>query len=211
MPALLAAAVRKLNREIKPDLVLCGGDMINLAAAEDAWLLTGNIAGILSLLDAPCVTIRGNHDLPEDKFTEIFKFQHITDIGHVRIVSFDDPELPGYNAWRPEENIKRMKQAAADWKGLLFSFQHVPLLPSGRCIHNYKNADEVLQLMREFGYRGTVSGHYHPGIPLFQENGLQFVVQSAMAEAPHCGSLLEIDGNGIADIKTFQVGTGLDL
>ena len=51
IPALLAAAVRKLNRELKPDLVLCGGDLINFPAAEDSLVLTRNLAGILGLLD----------------------------------------------------------------------------------------------------------------------------------------------------------------
>ena len=36
IPALLAAAVKYLNRTAHPDLVLCGGDLINNPAAEDA-------------------------------------------------------------------------------------------------------------------------------------------------------------------------------
>lgn len=211
IPALLAAAVRKLNRELKPDLVLCGGDLINFPAAEDARALTRNLAGILGLLDMPCVTICGNHDLPPAEFTEIFPFRSMADIGPVRIVSFSDPELPGYHAFRTAEDLKRMKEAAADWDGLLFSFQHVPLVPRGRCIYEYRNAEEILSLMRDCGYRGSISGHYHDGIPLFEENGLQYLVQSAMCESPFAVSLLDIDGNGIAGVETIRIDSELKI
>ena len=211
IPALLTAAVRKLNCEIKPDLVLCGGDLINFPNAEDAWPLTRNLAAILGLLDMPCVTIRGNHDLPADKFSEVFHFQNSVDAGFVRIVVFDDPEQPGFHSFRMEDDLKRMKEAAADWDGLLFSFQHVPLLPRGRCIYEYRNAEEILALMRDCGYRGSISGHYHDGIPLFEENGLQFLVQSAMCESPFAVSLLDIDGNGIAAVETIRIGSELKI
>lgn len=211
IPALLAAAVRKLNRELKPDLVLCGGDLINFPAAEDSLVLTRNLAGILGLLDIPCVTIRGNHDVPAAEFTGIFPFRSMADIGLVRIVSFSDPELPGFHAFRTEDDLKRMKEAAADWDGLLFSFQHVPLLPPGRCIYEYRNAEEILRLMRDCGYRGSISGHYHDGIPLFEENGLQYLVQSAMCESPFAMSLVDIDGNGIAGVETIRVDSELKI
>ena len=211
IPALLAAMVRKLNRELKPDLVLCGGDLINFPAAEDALTLTRNLAGILGLLDMPLVTIRGNHDLSSAEFTGIFPFRSIVDIGSVRIVSFSDPELPGFHALRTEDDLKRMEQAAAGWNGLLFSFQHVPLLPQGRCIYEYQNAEDILSLMRNCGYRGSISGHYHGGIPLFEENGLQFLVQSAMCESPFAVSLVDIDGNGIAGVETIRIGSELKI
>ena len=209
IPALLAAAVRKLNRELKPDLVLCGGDLINFPAAEDALTLTRNLAGILGLLDMPCVTIRGNHDVPAAEFTGIFPFRSMVDIGPVRIVSFSDPELPGFHAYRTEEDLKRMKEAATGWDGPLFSFQHVPLLPRGRCIYEYRNAEEILQLMSDCGYLGSISGHYHNGIPLFEENGLQYFVQSAMCESPFAVSLVDIGGNGIAGVETVRIDSEL--
>ena len=211
MPALLAAAVRKLNRELKPDLVLCGGDLINFPAAEDALVLTRNLAGILGLLDMPCVTIRGNHDLASAEFTGVFPLQSVTDVGSVRIVSFFDPDLPGCHALRTKDDLKRMKQAAAGWNGLLFSFQHVPLLPRGRCIYEYQNTEDILSLMRDCGYRGSISGHYHDGMPLFEENGLQFLVQSAMCESPFAVSLVDIDGNGIAGVETIRIGSELKI
>ena len=205
-PALLAAAVGYLNRTARPDLVLCGGDLINDPAAEDADRLTGTLAEILKLLDMPCAVIRGNHDLPRERFVRHFPFKPVADAGFVRIVSFDDPELPGYNACRTREDLERMKLAAAGWEGLLFSFQHTPLLPPGRCVYGYENAPETIVRLKQSGYRGTLSGHYHPGMPLAEESGLQFLVQNALCEPPFAGTLLRIGGAGIVSAEPFGVG-----
>ena len=206
IPALLAGTVKFLNRTIRPDLVLCGGDLINAPAAEDASRLTGILSGILGLLDMPFFAIRGNHDLPQEKFTQHFPFHETVEAGFVRIVAFDDPELPGYNAVRTPEDLKRMKQAADDWNGILFSFQHTPLLPPGQCIYGYENAEEILALLKDCGYHGTLSGHYHSGIRLKKEIGLQFLVQNAMCEPPFTGTLLRIDRNGIIAAEPFGCG-----
>ena len=206
IPVLLAGIVKRLNREIRPDLVLCGGDLINEPAAENAGRLTGIVAGILGLLDMPCCVIRGNHDLPGEDFRSRFPFHPMVDAGFVRIVAFDDPERPGYNAFRTPEDLDRMKLAADGWDGVLFSFQHTPLLPPGRCIFGYENALEVLALMRKCGYRGTLSGHYHPGVPLQEEGGLQFLVQKAICEPPFAGTLLRIGRNGIVAAEPFGAG-----
>ena len=207
IPALLAAAVKYLNRTAHPDLVLCGGDLINNPAGEDADQLTAVLAGILGLLDMPCLVIRGNHDLPQEKFTRHFPFRAAADAGFVRIAAFDDPELPGYNAFRTREDLNRMKQAADGWDGILFSFQHTPLLPPGQCIFGYENAEETIALLKASGYRGTLSGHYHAGKPLAEENGLQYFVQSALCEPPFIGTLIRIGRQGIVSAEPFRTGT----
>lgn len=195
-PALLARLVRVLNREIRPDLTLCGGDLINFPRARDARRLTAALAEILSLLEMPCTVIRGNHDLPARAFTRYFPFRPITDVGFVRVVAFDDPERPGYNAVRTAADTARMREAAAGWDGLLLSFQHTPLLPPGKCIVNYENADELIRNMKSWGYRAAISGHYHEGVPPESGNGLRFFVQSAFCEAPFAFTVIHAARDG---------------
>ena len=207
IPALLAAAVKYLNQTAHPDLVLCGGDLINEPDAKDADQLTAVLAGILGLLDMPCLVIRGNHDLPQEQFTRYFPFQPTAEAGFVRIAAFDDPELPGCNAFRTPEDLNRMKQAADGWDGILFSFQHTPLLPPGQCIFGYENAEETITQLKANGYRGTLSGHYHAGKPLTEENGLQYFVQSALCEPPFIGTLIRIGRQGIVSAEPFRTGT----
>ena len=206
MPALLAGTVKYLNRNIHPDLVLCGGDLINEPSAEDADLLTGIQAGILGLLDMPCLVIRGNHDLPQDRFTRHFPFCPMADAGFVRIVAFDDPELPGFNSFRTPEDLDRMTLAAENWDGILFSFQHTPLLPPGQCMYGVENASATIARLRESNYRGALSGHYHAGKALMECNGLQFFVQSALCEPPFSGTVLRIGRKGIISAEPFVAG-----
>lgn len=203
-PALLARLVKKINWEIKPDLVLCGGDIINFPEADEAERLTGIMADILALCNMPLVVVRGNHDIAGDGFNRYFPLSEVTDAGFVRIVAFDDEERPGYNARRSQTDIQRMIQAAENFDGVLFSFQHVPLLPAGCCVFGYENSAEILEVMRRNRYRGTLSGHYHRGIELFTDDSLQFFVQSALCEEPFSASLLRIDRNGIAAIRTIE-------
>ena len=206
IPALLAGVVKYLNREVRPDLVLCGGDLINAPAAEDADRLTELLAAMLDLLDMSCLVIRGNHDLPQEKFTRHFPFQPFIDAGPVRFVAFDDPELTGFVSHRTPEDMERMERAAEGWRGPLFSFQHVPLLPPGRCIYGYDNAPEILARLKGCGYRGTLSGHHHEGLPLTEEDGLQFFIQNALCEPPFLGTVLRIDRSGIVSAEPFRAG-----
>ena len=96
-----------------------------------------------------------------------------------------------------------MKRAAEGWDGVLFSFQHTPLLPPGQCRYGYENAPEILSLLRASGYRGTLSGHFHPGKPLVEADGLQFFVQSALCEPPFLGTVLRIGRSGIVAAESF--------
>lgn len=197
IPELLDRFVEKLNREIKPHLVLCGGDLINDPEAANAETLLQTLQEKFSRLEMPCCVIRGNHDPAQEIFTKYFPFHETFDVGFVRIVSFDDPEQPGYNALRTEKDLLRMKEAAGNRDRVIFTFQHTPLTPPGECIFSYTNADEILQLMKEISCRGTLSGHYHKGMALHEKDSLQFLVQSAFCENPFSFTLLEVKRSGI--------------
>lgn len=202
MPAILAAMVKKLNTQIKPDAVLAGGDLINAPGAEEAERLTAITAEILALLDMPCIAIRGNHDICREQFVRYFPFHQYYDMDFLRIVCFDDKETPGYNAVRSDGDLQKMREFAG-FDGVKFSFQHTPLTPPACCMYSYENAEDILALMRECNYKGALSGHYHVGIELFQDNGLQFFVQNAMCEKPFSASLLHISRSGIEKTETI--------
>lgn len=204
MNLILSNTVELLNSEEQLDLVLVGGDLINFSEAEEAEELTQTLAKILSKLKMPYTVIRGNHDLPKEKFEKIFPFKAITDVDFVRIVAFDDKETPNYNAERSEADLQRMKEAA-NFDGVVFSFQHTSLTPKGSCIYSYDNTDKILSVMRENSYRGALSGHFHEGIELFEEDNLQFLVQSALCEKPFAMTLLSISRNGIEDVSKLTV------
>ena len=102
-------------------------------------------------------------------------------------------------AGRQASDIRRMRQARETWQGPILSLQHVPLMPSGRCIYAYSNAEELIDVMTECRYSGTVSAHYHKGIPIRdgEEGPLRFHVQSALCEAPFSCGILEVGQDGV--------------
>lgn len=202
--AILDRAVSILNHDIRPDLVLVGGDVINIPDGEDAEELTAALAATLGKLLMPCTVIRGNHDMEQERFVKSFPFRRVTDVSFVRIVAFDDRETPGYNAERSEEDIRFMENVETSGR-LVFSFQHTPLTPPGSCIYSYDNAGKMLSLMREKGWRGALSGHYHAGIGLMEEEGLQFFVQSALCEKPFAMSILTVGRSGIEAVEKIQL------
>ena len=70
---LLNAAIEKLNTEIKPDILLVGGDLVN--NADDAPLLE-ELAEIFRKLPYPQLIIPGNHDPAPDVFYQFFPPKH---------------------------------------------------------------------------------------------------------------------------------------
>lgn len=201
---LLDSVIEQLNCDIRPDLVLCGGDLINFPDAPEAGELTGRLAEKFAALTMPYAVIRGNHDLKQPEFVKYFPFPETTDCNFVRIIAFDDEETPGYNARRSNEDLARMKQSAKDWDGIWFSFQHTPLTEAGRCLYGYEEADRLLEELTGSGCSGTLSGHYHLGHPLYRYGNLQILIQGALCEAPFTGSLLTVTEQGITSAATFQ-------
>ncbi|MDD5697461.1 MAG: metallophosphoesterase [Victivallaceae bacterium] len=196
---LLLRAVHRLNRYIKPDLVVIGGDLLNRPDGEDARGLLTELKKTIDLLQFPVIVLRGNHDPEPEIFARIIgKPPEFIDINGVRFVPFADVEQPGFNAFRPPEALARMRRLGADFPGPLVSLQHVPLFPPGTGLapYNYTNAAEIIGIMHAAGYAAAVSGHYHPGFELLDHQGASYIAAGALAERPFGYLLLEIDDAG---------------
>ena len=196
---LLLRAVHRVNRYIKPDLVFIGGDLINEPESGDSLELLAELKKIIDLIEAPVITIPGNHDPKAAEFYSVMDAPpEFMDVNGVRFVPFDDPETPGFNALRPAESIARMRKLGADFAGPVVSLQHVPLFPPEEacCGYNYTNADEVIQVMRDSNYVLALSGHYHLGFELFDYQGINFMAGRVLCEEPFGYAVLEIDTNG---------------
>lgn len=200
---LLLRAVHRINRYLKPDLVCLLGDFDDVANI----VRLREIRGIINLLESPHVVIPGNHDGPPERFFEIFKkpLDHM-DIGCCRFIPFVDPEEPGYNASRTKKEIKRMSALASDWNGPVASLQHVPLCHTGAYPpYNYTNADEITEAMRKSGVTHTISGHYHAGFHLPDDNGLSVIVAPALCEKPFRFLDVTIESNGKTSVTELSL------
>ncbi|MDD3116371.1 MAG: metallophosphoesterase [Victivallaceae bacterium] len=209
---LLTRAVHRFNRFIKPDIVLIAGDLINDPSSSDAAEKTAQLYKIIKMLKMPFIVIPGNHDLKNPEFYNIFpKPQTFIDIGKLRLVTFDDPETPGFNARR--DSIETMRAARAGWTGHLVALQHVPLNPPERCPFNYENAAELLDIMADCGYSLSISGHFHAGLPPLEYQGVTLVTAAATCEKPFPYQIIEIadDGKVSCQTETLALPASLKL
>ena len=193
---LLLRAVHRLNRYIKPDLVFIGGDLINEPEGEDRLDLLVELKNIIDLIHAPTIVIRGNHDPDKDVFESVMGKQiDFLDINGIRFVAFDDQEEPGYNACRSDIDLDRMRQLSAEFDGPLVSLQHVPLFPTKAesSPYNYINAAEIIKIMNETNYVLALSGHYHEGFELLDDEGINYITGRALCEKPFGYAIIEID------------------
>ncbi len=183
---LLRRTVHRLNRLIRPDLTLVLGDLINDGERVDAVEKLERLRETLSLLEGPAIVLPGNHDLPLDRFHQVFPPPpDWLDVGGVRFLPCIDAEAPGYNATRRENDLERMRQARANHAGPIVVLHHVPLFPpgAGDCPYNYTNADAVIAAMRESGIGLALGGHYHRGFEL-ERDGITYLCCPALCEAP---------------------------
>lgn len=196
---LLLRAVHRLNRYIKPDFVFIGGDMIDKPEAEDRLELLSELKKIIDLIEAPTIVVSGNHDPDRDVFESVMgKQPRFLDVNGIRFVPFFDPEEPGYNALRNDNELARMRKLGTEFDGPLVSLQHVPLFPTKTesCPYNYTNADEIVEIMRETNYVLALSGHYHKGFELFDYEGMNCITGRALCEKPFGYAVIEIDDQG---------------
>jgi len=197
---LLLRAVHRLNRYLRPDAVILLGDLINDGTGRSAELELRRLQTIIGLLQAPVIVLPGNHDpQPETFYGTMPRSPETVDCSGVRFVSFLDAERPGYNAERSTEDLARLRAQADHPAGPLVCLQHVPLFPPGShdCPYNYTNAAEVISACRAAGTSLVVSGHYHRGIPLMEQDGVRYLAAPALCEAPFRFLMVDLDGDAI--------------
>ncbi len=197
---LLLRAVHRLNRFIKPDVTLLLGDLIDDPDGPNAHEELEHIRSITGLLQSHVIAIPGNHDGDVERFYGVFpRPEPVTDIRGVRFVTFIDPEEPGYNARRTDEDLKLMASARSGWDGPMISVQHVPLFAPGSSPSRYSlvNAESVWGEFQRGGYTLAISGHYHPGDDMVERGAGPAVIPPALCESPFAFAEITIDGDRV--------------
>ena len=201
---LLLRSVHRLNRLVKPDVTLFAGDLRDDEDSPGAVHELERLRVILDHLESPLLAIPGNHDCATETFYRVLdEPPEWLDVRGVRFLCFVDPEAPGFNATRPHSAIERMAGARSGFDGPIVTLQHVPLFPPGACdvAYNYTNAAEIIEAMRRYGVRLTVSGHYHAGIDLIETEGARFLAAPAMCESPFRFLEIDLDGERV-EVRT---------
>jgi len=143
---LLERTVRRINRLVRPDVVLMLGDLLDDGSAPGAEERLRQLRSILDKLDAPDLAVPGNHDGDPGQFYRAFpRPGAFEDVGGVRFLASVDREEPGYNATRSAADLERIRMARDGHAGPIVALQHVCLFPPEQSAapYNYTNADEA--------------------------------------------------------------------
>ena len=199
---LLERAVHRINRMIRPDIVVLLGDLLDDGAGPAAPALRRRLADIVETIVAPTLALPGNHDGDPELFYREFPRppDNWLDIAGVRLLTFLDAEAPGWCAQRSAADLERMAAARAGFSGPVVALQHTSLFPAGRheCPYNLVNGAAVIRRMRDAGIGLSVSGHYHAGIEPIRTDTAAFVGAPALCETPFAFLEIEVEGERVA-------------
>ena len=197
---LLSAAATRLNREIKPDILLVGGDLVN--NSNDTELLK-ELDEILQTVQSPKIIIPGNHDPEPERFYQyIQRPPEFLDLDGFRFLAFpNDLQTDGYNARRRPDDLLRMKKLSLEKPTILF--QHVPLYKRDtiKCYYNYDNAEEIFESCGNVIL--SISGHEHTGFQPSFCSPFPVVIAPALCEGKNPFAVIELTAECI--IKSYQV------
>ncbi|PIU91758.1 MAG: hypothetical protein COZ06_08910 [Armatimonadetes bacterium CG_4_10_14_3_um_filter_66_18] len=205
---LLLRAVHRLDRFLKPDAVALLGDVVDQGEHPQAERLLRQVRAAMDKLACPYVALPGNHDGSPERFARIFsEAADWFDVEGFRLVPFIDPEEPGFNASRRQEDLDRLNAARQGFGGPLVCLQHVPVLPAGRtpCPYNYTNAAEILSAMAQAGVALSISGHYHPGEGPLEHDGVTLLAAPALCEHPFRYSWVQVEDDGCVVVETHTL------
>ena len=207
MAADLLAEAADAIRAASPDLLAVTGDLVDYplyGLSDPDLMVLGErdlqlVREILAPIDCPVAWLPGNHDHP-DLFRRVFPDAgaDIDTRGH-RVLVFQDAEVEGHAPQRMGCQRERFLAALADSDPRpQIHLQHYLIAPEHNLgyPHAYREAASLrAALVADRRVRLVLSGHYHPGEPLFREAAVWFAVAPAFCEPPHRYRLFEVESD----------------
>ena len=202
--------IQHLNRYIKPDLLFIAGDLLNDADNASAPEQLRRLKESIDKAHYPVIVIPGNHDPKPEIFYQVFPPPpEAFDCQGIRFIPFcNDQEVPNYNAERSTAALDKKCRLADEFDGPSVSLQHVPLFApdTNPSPYNYRNAADIVDAMRQHGIVLTISGHYHAGHTVVNQNITPAaIIAPAYGKAPFQFLEIEIDNQGQAAVTTHRM------
>jgi hypothetical protein len=208
LPGLLADAIDQINA-LAPDLLAVTGDLVDypLYGLEDPDLLSRGlddlrlVKEIVDRATCPVAYLYGNHDHPE-QFRDLFSEQPSErDIEGYRVLTFLDEEGEGHHPERVGDVRTRFEQVLSDSDNRpQVHLQHYLVWPNPATSypHSYRDAPTLRSaIVDSRRVRLVLSGHYHVGYDLFEEDGVAFSTATAFCEPPHAYRTYDLSATGI--------------
>ena len=214
MPALLRLAIAQINA-LQPDLLAITGDLVDypldelehtatIAQGEQDLLL---IREIIKDATCPVAYLYGNHDHPIS-YRTLFVDQFLDcSIGDYRLLTFLDDEVHENCAERRDDSRRLFETALTDADSRpQIHLQHYMIFPEHNIgyPHSYR---EAVQLHAAIAISGKVqlclSGHFHQGVELQQQDGTWYATARAFCEAPHPFRIYDLDGAAVQQSEYY--------
>jgi hypothetical protein len=207
VPDLLEEAVLGLRADA-PDLLAVTGDLLDYPVGTSDGDLEARaerdlelVREILAPLGCPMALLYGNHD-PPVAFRKILGLPPPEfDVCGCRVLSFLDEELQDHFPERMGSERRRLLDVLADRDPRpQIHLQHYLVAPERNAgyPHTYREAGRLkASLLDDPRVLLVLSGHYHPGEPLFAEGHVHFAVAPAFCELPHAYRIYHVAGRTV--------------
>jgi 3',5'-cyclic AMP phosphodiesterase CpdA len=213
VPNLMNRVIAELN-ELRPDAVICTGDLTNEGFRQEykSWIAYAD------RIDAPIYTVPGNHD---SRNVGYLHFEDLIgprmwsiELAGVRIVGVDssEPDLNEGKVGRMHyEWIRQEFATPADLKVLAIHHHLLPIPGTGRERSTVMDAGDVLEVLIHAGVQVVLSGHKH--VPYVWRLEDMFVANAGTVSSLRvrgytkpCYNVLELDGDTVKIRRKFPFG-----
>jgi histidinol phosphatase-like PHP family hydrolase len=194
--------LRLRHLDIKPDVVVVLGDVIENGADANADVDLTALHSELTRTGIPFLMVRGNHELTNEHFAELFDVEtKLHKLGGYGFIVYDDLFAAAtHETTRAEEAIKATQKFAKDNPGLpLIALQHAPIYPPIDSHYPYRptNTAEIIDSFQKAGVFLSLSGHFHKGQKLRASNKVFYHTVPALCEAPFPFSIIRLTGQKV--------------
>jgi hypothetical protein len=205
MAELLPRAINRIVRE-SPDVIVCTGDLLDVPAGPGVVQDLKFCKEVFDDCGFPYLILPGNHDpLPHDFYQVFPKPLRNVKINTSELISFhQDACFDGEQAsTRGEQSLREMEELLGRSNGcreVTVLIQHYVIYPdlnNAGYPYNYQNAGAIRAILEQSNRQIlSISGHYHPGIPLQQKNCVSYFIGRALCEAPYTCYMIDAARNG---------------
>ncbi|HXF36214.1 MAG TPA: metallophosphoesterase [Actinomycetota bacterium] len=213
VPNLMNRVIVELN-ELRPDAVVCTGDLTNEGYRQEYK----NWVAYAQRIEAPIHTVCGNHDARNVgylHFEELIGPRHwAVDVQGVRIVGVDssEPDLNEGQVGRERYGwIRERFDVPADLKVFALHHHLVAVPGTGRERSTVADAGDLLEVLIRAGVQIVLSGHKH--VPYVWRIESLYVVNAGTVSSLRlrgytkpCYNVLEIDGDDVKIHRRFPFG-----
>lgn len=182
------------------DALVLLGDLTDNGGASGADIDLEDLKAEVEKAKLPVLVIRGNHDAGADRLLSVFGDRPgLHEVKGYGLMTYADGYAAGDVSTRSLEHLRALAEAKPEGSPLL-TFQHNPVYPpiESSYPYNLANAREVMEAYRQAGVVLSVSGHYHPGLPLREHEGVQYLTCPALCESPFPFLMVTVDGNKVS-------------